>query len=143
MGREAKRVPLDFDWPQHLVWFGYTFRPQNCLYCDAEGPCGFHESRRKACPVCDGNHFLFQEIEVPTGDGWQMWEDCTEGSPISPVFETPELLAHWLADTGASAFADMTATYDQWLQTVMRGWAPSAVCTPGKGFRSGVEDMAN
>ena len=35
---------------------------------------------------------------------YQMYETCTEGTPISPVMETPENLARWLADNGASAF---------------------------------------
>lgn len=69
---------------------------------------------------------------------YQMYETCTEGTPISPVFEDPEKLARWLADTGASAFADMTATYEQWLNTIVRdGWAPSAVSRNGK-LESGV-----
>ena len=33
-----------------------------------------------------------------------MYEDTSEGTPISPAFETPEELARWLADNGASAF---------------------------------------
>lgn len=69
---------------------------------------------------------------------FQMYEDCTEGTPISPVFATPEELARWLADTGASAFGSMTATYEQWLATCRSGWAPSAVFAPEVGLTSGV-----
>lgn len=68
----------------------------------------------------------------------QMYEDTTEGTPISPVFATVEELARWLADTGASAFGGMTATYEQWLATCQGGWAPSAVFTPQTGLISGV-----
>ncbi|VVB50621.1 Uncharacterised protein [uncultured archaeon] len=67
-----------------------------------------------------------------------MYETCTEGTPISPAFATPEELAHWLADNGASAFGDMTATYEQWLATCKSGWAPSAVFTSQTGLTSGV-----
>lgn len=70
----------------------------------------------------------------------QMYEDCSEGTPISPVFATAEELARWLADTGASAFGGMTATYEQWLATCQQGWAPSAVFSPQTGLISGVED---
>lgn len=73
----------------------------------------------------------------------QMYEDCTEGTPISPVMETPEALARWLADNNASAFGYQGASYEQWLATIRRGWAPSAVFTTGKGLRSGVEDSAD
>ena len=70
-----------------------------------------------------------------------MYEDTTEGTPISPAFATPEELARWLADTGASAFGDSTATYEQWLHVCKGGWAPSAVIDIN-GMRSGVEAMA-
>lgn len=73
-----------------------------------------------------------------TATGWCMYETTSEGTPISPVFETPEALARWLADTGASSFGHMTATYEQWLRTAQAGWAPSAVVTGGE-FQSGVE----
>src|ERR1017187_9570080 len=43
-----------------------------------------------------------------------MYETCTEGTPISPAFATPEELAHWLADTNASAFGAMGASYESW-----------------------------
>lgn len=52
-------------------------------------------------------------------EGWQMWETTSEhGSPISPAFETPEALARWLADTKASAFADQSASYEEWLSMI-------------------------
>jgi len=105
------------------------------------------------CPACDGEGEVWPSPEVkaaseawepedpPAGDGWQMWETTSEGSPISPVFATPEELARWLADTGASASGRETATYKAWLGMIRRGWAPSAVMD-AKGFRSGVEAVA-
>lgn len=47
---------------------------------------------------------------------YQMYEETSEGTPISPVFATPEDLARWLADNGASAFAGMTLSYERWLE---------------------------
>lgn len=67
-----------------------------------------------------------------------MYENTSEGSPISPAFETPEELARWLADNGASAFAGMTATHDEWLSVARSGYAPSA-CISGGRLMSGVE----
>lgn len=69
----------------------------------------------------------------------QMYETCTEGTPISPVMETPEELARWLADNGASSFGSSTASYEDWLATIKQGWAPSAVFSPSTGLISGVE----
>jgi hypothetical protein len=72
---------------------------------------------------------------------FMMYEDTSEGTPISPAFATAEQLARWLADTGASAFAGCTASYEQWLGTIRRGWAVSAVLQSGVMI-SGVEGMA-
>ena len=74
--------------------------------------------------------------------GWCMYETVSEGTPISPVLESPEALARWLADNNASAFGYQTATYDQWLVTCLSGWAPSMVHTPAAGLVSGVEYVA-
>jgi hypothetical protein len=71
-----------------------------------------------------------------------MYENTSEGTPISPAFETPEELARWLADTGASSFGDSTATYEQWLYVCKGGFAPSAVIENGV-LMSGVEVMGN
>ena len=68
-----------------------------------------------------------------------MYENTTEGTPISPALETPEELASWLVDNGASTFGNMSATYEQWLEVCKRGWAPSAMLTPDAGLISGVE----
>lgn len=72
---------------------------------------------------------------------YMMYENTSEGTPLSPAFAEPEELARWLADTGASAFAGYTARYDEWLSTIKRGSAVSAVID-GNGIRSGVEAAA-
>ena len=71
---------------------------------------------------------------------YRMYETCSEGTPISPPMETPEALARWLADNNASAFGGMTATYEQWLSTIKRGWACSGMYARGK-MMSGVEGL--
>lgn len=70
----------------------------------------------------------------------QMYETCSEGTPISPVFEVgkEEDMARWLADTGASAFGNMTASYEGWLATIREGYALCAVAEGGV-LTSGVE----
>lgn len=70
---------------------------------------------------------------------YQMYENTSEGTPISPVMDDPEQLARWLADTGASAFAGMTATYEEWLRMIVGpGWAPSAMFSTETGLVPGV-----
>ncbi len=70
----------------------------------------------------------------------QMYEETSEGTPISPVMETPEQLARWLVDNKASAFAGETASYEAWLRIANCGWAPSMVMQHGV-LMSGVEAM--
>ena len=66
-----------------------------------------------------------------------MYENTSEGTPISPAFDTPEELARWLADNGASAFGASTATYEEWLATCKSGYAVSMVVSGGV-MQSGV-----
>lgn len=51
----------------------------------------------------------------------RMYENTTEGTPISPAFATAEELARWLVDNKITVFANMTATYDEWLQVISSG----------------------
>jgi hypothetical protein len=74
---------------------------------------------------------------------YMMYEDTSEGTPISPAFETPEELAKWLSDNSASSFGRWTATYDQWLGLIKGpGWCPSMV-SDGTTIISGVEGLGN
>ena len=95
------------------------------------------------CPTCKGHASIekypgqlaeaeaWEWTEPPTGDGWQMWETTSEGSPMSPVFATPEELAAWLASTGASAFGDMKLTRKQWLDNIVTGEPVMVTIAPG------------
>ena len=92
----------------------------------------------KGLEMASHNCPVFECLEPPKGEGWQMWEDVSEGSPISTVHETPEELAKWLADNDASSFGRSTATEEQWLSMIKGpGGAPSGVLD-SKGFRCGV-----
>lgn len=71
---------------------------------------------------------------------FQMYETCSEGTPISPVMSSPEELARWLTDTGASAFGSLTASYEKWLRVCQGGYASSAVVVGGN-LTSGVEGL--
>ena len=71
----------------------------------------------------------------------QMYETCTGGTPISPVFKTPEEVARWCADNGASAFGYTTASYEAWLRVARGGYACSAVIVNGGPMVSGVEGL--
>lgn len=147
MGREVKRVPLDFSWPIGVIWPGYIGR----IYCACEYATKgtnneTYDIFEKYCELIkmepnEHGDYVEKDIEPPKGHGWQMWETTTEGSPISPVFSTPEELAKWLAENNASSFGGQTATYEQWMKMIVVGWAPSAASQDGK-IISGVQAIA-
>lgn len=47
-----------------------------------------------------------------------MYQNTTEGTPISPVFETAEELAQWLVDNDTSAYGDSVSSYEEWLEMI-------------------------
>lgn len=71
---------------------------------------------------------------------FMMFQNVSEGTPISPAFATPEELARWLTENGANAGAGMTANYQQWLRVCKGGYAPSMVISNGV-LQSGVAAM--
>lgn len=122
MGREIKRVPISFDWFEKTkdennhgnTWKGYLLDGIECPLCNGSGV----NLKKEECSLCYGDEIVYPEFHPPSGNGWQMWETCSEGGPISPVFESPEELAHWLTDNNASTFTDMTATYKRWFKMI-------------------------
>jgi len=48
-----------------------------------------------------------------------MYETTSEGTPHSPIFHTQEELAKWLAESKASWYGNTTATYEEWLASIM------------------------
>ena len=75
---------------------------------------------------------------------YQMYETTSEGTPISPVMETPEELARWLADNNASTFANYTTDYETWLKMITgSGSSVGTFCVTDQGdVLSGVEVAA-
>ena len=103
MGREIKRVPADFDWPQGRTWFGYEIGVEfpRCFDCNGDGVRGQRE-----CTRCQGHGDLatdelrawqdaMPDAPIPSGDGWQLWETVGD-SPMSPVFATSDELVEWM-----------------------------------------------
>lgn len=70
---------------------------------------------------------------------YMMYETTSEGTPISPAFSTPEKLARWLADTGASSFADMTENYDTWFKMIELGSRTVSMVMENGETKSGVK----
>lgn len=219
MGREIKRVALDFDWPLKKVWEGYL-NPhyKECESCKGTGSttamqrledlvsllmlsgsdslkgkphpyfnqnwalhrtgdiapskdmaeltsglAGRELERRVMghdsidgwtaakkiieaaglpekwgyCTVCDDGDGIspeikqayesWEETEPAEGEGWQVWENVSEGSPISPVFENKKGLIEWLEAEGYNREA---AT-----KFVETGWVMSGMIVNGKMYK--------
>lgn len=100
------------------------------------------------CPTCQGHGSVeaypgqradaeaWESTEPPVGDGWQLWETVTEGSPISPVFATADGLAGWMADPARGEDWVPAATAAKFIEA---GWAPSGAINAEIGVVSGVE----
>lgn len=157
MGREVRRVPADWQHPKDERG---NFIPlsKGSSYREAvkdwdDGCVAWNRGDFPQYATEDDRGMSFEDWAGPRpsiteympqwaeseATHFMMYEDTSEGTPISPAFETPELLARWLADNGASAFGRSTASYEAWLSVVNRGWVPSAVYMPKTGLVSGVE----
>lgn len=82
----------------------------------------------------------WEPMDPPTGEGWQLWQTVSEGSPISPVFPTARDLAVWLTTPGANwgkPFGDVESA----LRFVEAGWAPSLMSSPTTGVVDGAHWM--
>lgn len=110
------------------------------------------EGVRTTCQTCQGHANVevypgqradadaWEHTEPPTGEGWQLWETVSEGSPVSPVFETAEALAQWLTTSEGGRAAGPSRkplTIEQARGFVGVGWAPSGFGNGG-GFHDGV-----
>ena len=112
MGREIKRVPMDFDWPLHKEWEGY-------LYPDYDDSLSEEEEEKLY-----ENWYDTQRHDPPEGKGWQVWETVSEGSPVSPVLPTAEKLIGWMVSTGQTEEAA-----EAFIET---GYVPSMMIWDGR-----------
>lgn len=63
----------------------------------------------------------WEDFEPPEGEGFQLWETTSEGSPSSPVFKTLEALCEWCA-SNATTFGSNKASKEQWMQMLDDGF---------------------
>ena len=85
------------------------------------------------CAKCGGKGQLWPSLaieelaekwmptEPPVGDGYQLWETTSEGSPLSPVFHTLSELSDWCSGN-ATTFGDLRATAEEWLAMFNNGF---------------------
>lgn len=87
------------------------------------------------CPVCEGEGNVarpgqraaadaWEPTEPPDGDGYQLWETTSAGSPVSPVFATLEALCEYAADH-CTVFGSVRASSQEWKHMLDRGLVAS------------------
>jgi hypothetical protein len=87
--------------------------PFMCASCNGTG-------RLWPSPEIKQRYDSWTEEDPPTGEGYQLWENCSEGSPVSPVFASLDDLCTWAADN-ATTFANFRATKAEWLEMLDGG----------------------
>jgi hypothetical protein len=97
-----------------------------CKTCGGDGSAEKWVGQKKAAKK-------WKPTKPPKGPAWQLWETTSEGSPVTPAFDTPEELArHMIRDGG---------DFEKALEFVTgEGWAPTMV-SDGSSVRM-AEDIA-
>lgn len=110
------------------------------------------DGQAETCPDCDGHgsHEAYagqraeaeawERTEPPKGEGWQLWETTSEGSPISPVFAIAEDLATWMSNPDRTdRYAKDWMPYPAAMQFIQAGWAPTFIGSARTGLVQGAE----
>lgn len=110
------------------------------------------EGHPVTCETCNGHATLeayqgqradadaWEQEEPPAGEGWQVWETVSEGSPITPIFETAEALARYLSSSDRPRRSKewmAVLNYEDALSFIAAGWAPSLIVESGKSVQYG------
>ena len=77
-----------------------------CARCSGTG-------RIWTSPEAEQLYENWEPSDPPSGDGFQLWETTSEGSPITPVFATIEELCEYAADN-CSTFGDSKTSATKW-----------------------------
>jgi hypothetical protein len=87
---------------------------KHCEFCKGEGNLFYSPEIKKLQEAFEG-------YEPPVGEGYQLWETTSEGSPVSPVFKTLDELCAW-CETDATTFGSCKATAAEWKKMLDEGF---------------------
>ena len=91
------------------------------------------EKKKSRCSTCKGTGENWQhpkakslyknwkDYNPPIGEGFQLWNTTSEGSPMTPVFKSLEDLCTYCEDEGISIFGYNTATKEEWMKMLNNG----------------------
>ena len=151
MGREIRQVPPNWEHPKDVN--GHHTPLHSGSYRDAkkewiagllEWEAGTHEDFDK---WGDKHNYwewrgmppekdLYGDFAPEDATWFQIYETVSEGTPVSPPFETREELAQWLAAAGdywcQARPHEAPPTLEQARAFVEEAWAPSMIISDGK-----------
>lgn len=111
---ETNEIAHITHWDYALVMARATLRGVYglCENCNGEGRVWEAESWKYLAEK-------YQNIPVPEGEGYQVWETVTEGSPVSPVFKTKDELIVWLVSQGTSLEGAKAFAESEWVPSLI------------------------
>lgn len=134
MGREIRRVPRGWEHPRNELGRYKPLHDQEYEAAAQQWVEGFllFEKEKKTGKYGDVDYYWEWEGDPPDPDFYrpkwaeeprcyQVYENVSEGTPISPVFETKEEMEVWLRDP-ANGFAAWAIEY-----LLKSGYAPSMI----------------
>lgn len=133
MGREIRRVPPGWSHPREDMGNGLSrliplfdgYEKDLARFEDDIIKMGLSEALDDWGGGPRSEQYMLVGVPDEERTQYMMYEDTTEGTPISPAFDTPEEVARWCADNKVSSFGRDTASYEWWLHIAKGGYMPS------------------
>lgn len=150
MGREIRRVPKDWEHPKgkdgrfkplHNIGYEQSARDwcENMIRwnegshpdCKQDSDCKFYWDWAGMPPDKE-----YYRPDWPEGTMvcYQIYESVSEGTPVSPVFETIQAVENWLVENWRVSLAEAK-------KFIELGGAPTFICSPNKGIKKGYESL--
>ena len=121
MGREIRMVPPDWQHPKKNngrfvpLLDGDYYESARDEFMEMAASQGIQRALDEFGKAPDANDYMLAGVPKSKRTWFMMYEDTSEGTPVSPAFPTAEECARWCADNEVSAFGGITADYDWWL----------------------------
>lgn len=80
-----------------------------CECCGGDGEIWFSDEIKELS-------YNWERVDPPVGEGYQMWENTSEGSPQSPVFETLDELCEWCSENASIFGTSQFVSKEEWMK---------------------------
>ena len=139
MGREVRMVPLDWEHPKNkkgnFIPLLGDFQEDMKIFQAYVAQDGMEQAVEGWGEQPPNAKNYMPQWPAEKATHYQMYEDTSEGTPISPPMPDPESLARWLVKHHVSVLGHRTATHEQWLDVIGEDRSVSIVMT-NRGIRA-------